>query len=439
MHSYRILSGLILALIVGSVAPATAQEPQWRILDNAPARPSGGRHDDVFFLDQSTGWVCNLVGEVWKTSDGGYSWTQQVGDSEAFRSIAFLDQQRGFVGSLFSVNLLFETSDGGDTWNKVENLPEPRPAGVCGMWPVDDQVIYACGKYSGPPVVIKSQDAGATWQSLDLAAYASTLVDCSFVSPDSGFVVGGIGNFPNSTQAVVLSTGDGGQTWQERWRGDVFGEWCWKIDFPTSQVGYVSLEKGSGTNRFLKSVDSGVTWSVEPYGVGSSFREQAIGFATPDLGWIGGSTANARQTTDGGVTWTPTTWGPQLNRVFMIREDLGFAVGEHVYRYSIDPFPTSVTSPPRSPITLEQNFPNPFNPSTVIPFYLDEDSHVRIVVYDPRGRHMATLVDDLRSFGEHRVVWDGRGELGGRAPSGVYYYRLEAGTFAEVRKMTLLK
>ncbi len=299
--------------------------------------------------------------------------------------------------------------------------------------------IYGCGRYSGPPIVLKSRDAGATWESLDLSAHVSTLVDCYFTSADSGFVVGGLGTFPNQTKAVVLSTGNGGQTWQKRWQGDVSGEWGWKIGFPTPQVGYVSLEKGAGANRFLKSTDGGVTWTVLAYGFGSTYREQAIGFATPELGWIGGSAANARQTTDGGLTWTLTTWGPQLNRVFMLRDDLGFAVGEHVYRYSADPFPTAVGQSVPPAIVLEQNFPNPFNPVTVIPFYLDQESHVRIVVYDPRGRHMATLLDDLRTFGEHRVVWDGRGEFGGRAPSGVYYYRLEAGAFAEVRKMTLLK
>lgn len=80
-----------------------------------------------------------------------------------------------------------------------------------------------------------------------------------------------------------------------------------------------------------------------------------------------------------------------------------------------------------------------FGGTTVIPFYLNEEGHVRIVVYNPRGRHMATLLDDLRAFGEHQVVWDGRDELGDQLPSGIYFYRLETGTFAEVRKMTLLK
>jgi photosystem II stability/assembly factor-like uncharacterized protein len=423
-------------LLFGS---AFAQQPQWRILENAPARPSGGRHDDVFFLDEFTGWVCNLTGELWKTEDGGYSWTQQVGQPEAFRSVSFLDHDRGFLGSVFSVNLLFETSDGGDTWTKVEGIPAPRPDGICSLWPVDDQRIYGCGKYSGPPIVIKSEDAGATWESLDLSAYASTLVDCYFVSPDSGFVVGGIGEFQNQTKGIVLSTGDGGDSWQVRWQGSVLEEWGWKIQFTTPDIGYVSLERGTGANRYLKSVDGGVSWSPQPYGSGFNFREQGIGFATPQLGWIGGSATNARETSDGGVTWTLTGWGPQLNRVFMLREDLGFAVGQHVYRYSVDPFPTS-TGPPSMPaVVLRQNEPNPFNPTTVIPFYLDEDSRVRIVVYDPRGRHMATLLDELRPFGEHRVVWDGRDELGGQLPSGVYYYRLEAGKFAEVRKMALLK
>ena len=115
-------------------------------------------------------------------------------------------------------------------------------------------------------------------------------------------------------------------------------------------------------------------------------------------------------------------------------------MGQYVWKYSRDPVPVSAPQEVSAALVrLHQNQPNPFNPRTVIPYYLGEDGHVRIVVYDPRGRHMATLVDDLRGFGEHRVVWDGRDRLGNEVASGIYFYRIESGSFSEVRKMTVIR
>lgn len=350
VRDHRLLSTLLWSFLCGyfllSSALVSAQTPQWRTLNFAP-NANGARHDGLWFVDDDTGWICNLQGEVWKTKDGGYSWTNQVQTLEAFRSIAFLDHQHGFLGSVFDVNLLFSTDDGGDSWKVVDNIPEPRPAGMCGLWAVNDSTVYGCGRYSGPPTVLKSDYAGATWESIDLSAQATTLIDCYFTSPDSGFVVGGIGAFPDSTRAEVLWTGDGGDTWQVNWQGQARGEWGWKISFPTPEIGYVSLETDANSlNRFLKTTDGGATWSVLSFGYGSNFLEQGIGFATPMLGWLGGGETEVRQTSNGGATWTSVDWGRRLDRVFMLRDDLGYAVGQAVYKYSSEAVPTAAQPSP---------------------------------------------------------------------------------------------
>ena len=88
---------------------------------------------------------------------------------------------------------------------------------------------------------------------------------------------------------------------------------------------------------------------------------------------------------------------------------------------------------------LQVNYPNPFNPETTIRFALPEASAVRVVVYDLMGRLVQTLVDTGMGAGTHTVRWDGRMANGGLAPSGVYFYRMDAGTFSQTRQMTLLK
>ncbi|MGB9774211.1 MAG: T9SS type A sorting domain-containing protein, partial [Bacteroidota bacterium] len=79
---------------------------------------------------------------------------------------------------------------------------------------------------------------------------------------------------------------------------------------------------------------------------------------------------------------------------------------------------------------LEQNYPNPFNPSTTISFDVPKQSHLRLAIYDVLGREVKTLVDEEKNPGRYSVTFDAS-----NLPSGVYLYRLEAGSFSEVRKM----
>lgn len=83
---------------------------------------------------------------------------------------------------------------------------------------------------------------------------------------------------------------------------------------------------------------------------------------------------------------------------------------------------------------LRQNYPNPFNPTTAISYQLMAMTHVSLDVFDVLGRKVATLVDDVRQPGVYTVRWDASS-----FPSGVYFYRLEAGNFQATRKLMLLK
>ena len=83
---------------------------------------------------------------------------------------------------------------------------------------------------------------------------------------------------------------------------------------------------------------------------------------------------------------------------------------------------------------LEQNYPNPFNPSTQIRFQLPVSSEVRLDVYDMTGRHVATLVNGQVSAGSHTITFDA-----GNLSSGVYMYRIQAGQYQEVRRLTVIK
>lgn len=101
------------------------------------------------------------------------------------------------------------------------------------------------------------------------------------------------------------------------------------------------------------------------------------------------------------------------------------------------PQPSPPPPAPRS--DLQQNEPNPFNPSTRIRFRLSRDEHVYLAIYDAAGRLVRTLLDRrMAAGGESSVLWNGTDRFNRRVRSGVYYYRIETPSFSETRKMTLL-
>ncbi|MBT8379041.1 MAG: T9SS type A sorting domain-containing protein [Ignavibacteria bacterium] len=83
---------------------------------------------------------------------------------------------------------------------------------------------------------------------------------------------------------------------------------------------------------------------------------------------------------------------------------------------------------------LLQNYPNPFNPTTKIEYQIPKLSFVTIKVYDVLGNEIATLVNNEKQAGSYEISWYSE-----NLPSGVYFYRLQAGNFIDTKKMILLK
>mgnify|MGYP000334554735 CR=1 FL=1 len=107
-----------------------------------------------------------------------------------------------------------------------------------------------------------------------------------------------------------------------------------------------------------------------------------------------------------------------------------FDLGEISLRYE---------APRRAAFALEQNHPNPFNPSTTIVYRLESGGPVRLRIFDAAGRLVRTLVEGDQAAGEHRVQWQGLDQAGRGVAAGAYYYRLESGGRSLVRRMVLLK
>ncbi len=218
----------------------------------------------------------------------------------------------------------------------------------------------------------------------------------------------------------------------------------WRYDYPeapgdtgvvgdllhhTSQVAYKTFSGAPGTNQALASV--GWTGSVNGYTLEIAIPKDSLpgGYNFLKAGSQVGfeiSCGNRGNTvpqksvlhwwTSNGLTWQ----NPQLFGQIMIVNSPGTAVHET----------------PVLPVyfSLEQNYPNPFNPATKITYSLARTEKVALSVYNVLGQRVAVLVNGQRSAGIHTVDFDGA-----RFSSGVYFYKLEAGSRMIVKKMLLLK
>lgn len=141
----------------------------------------------------------------------------------------------------------------------------------------------------------------------------------------------------------------GGSSWTKVFQSQrdpsISGEWGWKISFPTPLIGYVSVEYRSNPNsndaKVLKTTDGGKTWhELAVRGSKSNLGLQGIGFISPEVGWASGRGVTS-VTLDGGETWEQlvhlSSQNPNgqldgaMNRFFMVNDTLAYGVGSRLY------------------------------------------------------------------------------------------------------------
>jgi len=123
--------------------------------------------------------------------------------------------------------------------------------------------------------------------------------------------------------------------------------------------------------------------------------------------------------------------------------DRGLTSGSYSYRLKQVDFDGSFTNHMLSEtieigsvttFALEQNYPNPFNPATIINYQIPVEGQVSLKVYDMLGNEVATLVNEIKTAGEHQIEFNA-----GAISSGIYFYRLQSGNFIETKRMMLMK
>lgn len=93
-----------------------------------------------------------------------------------------------------------------------------------------------------------------------------------------------------------------------------------------------------------------------------------------------------------------------------------------------------------SELSLNENYPNPFNPNTKIKYSIPNSNHVTITIYNDIGQYVTTIVNEMKNSGDYEAIWDGKDDFGNNVSSGVYFYKLRVGeNYHSAKKMIKLK
>lgn len=377
--NYRVIVTNAYGSVTSAVAQLTVSPLPigWSQFGGSPG-PNNVRHDDIYFTDPTNGWASQDTW-IYRTTNGGITWTTNLTNGGAhFRSIGFATPLIGFAGNLgvgsydnavTDTNVLYATHDGGGTWSNVDGFAEAGMKGLCSIFVLDSQHIYGGGRVRGPAFVIKSTDGGNTWTTVNLTAMGvmNGIMDIYFKDQTNGWVVGMDTNSYTSPPYYgrIAKTTDGGNTWTTVITAPVANSYFWKMSWPSTNVGYVSLQQNGSYNTliFYKTVDGGNTWvsnGIPEVSVGLStngynFYLQGLGFVSTNEGWIGGAsslpsyTNSFLHTTDGGATWTSAGFNDTyfINRIRFLNPNLGFAAGGNLYVYNM---PLVITQQPQSQV-----------------------------------------------------------------------------------------
>ena len=418
----------------------------------------------VYFTNTNNGWIAGQNGLILHTTNGGSTWDPQVsGTNNDLWEVFFADSNNGWVVGLSGT--IIHTTDGGNTWNFQSS---GTSISLYSVYFIDSNNGWVVG--GQPSLNLHTSDGGSSW-ILQLNGYSTWLYAIFFVDTSNGWLSGNDGK--------ILHTTDGGNNWNEQISG--FNGYLESIYFTDLNNGWIVGQSGA----IIHTTDSGDTWESETSGTNHILYQ--VYFTDLCHGWAVGAdgtilrrrclvpveltsftaTTQARQVD---LKWTTATENNNLG--FNIErkqlesewETIGFKLGNGTtleqkeysfidditdinarlinyrlkqidydgsYEYSDE---VIVDNPAPVDYNLQQNYPNPFNPVTTISYGLPVKSEVELVIYNALGEGVIQLTNEEKEAGRYSVEFNAT-EL----TSGIYFYRLQAGSFVETKKMVLMK
>jgi photosystem II stability/assembly factor-like uncharacterized protein len=359
--------------------------------------------------NQKTDAIDFSKGAFFKSTDGGRSW-KQSGNVPAYCYYMtysdFINASTGMaIGSITDSLIpvqttIMKTTDGGESW--FNSLPSNIMREFKAIKLVNENIAFAAGLEYGDTtisgIVMRTTNGGTNWTVLrnDTINYTGIY----FINANTGFL-----SATDYNGGLILKTTDQGNSWTKAFSRDSLIMEDLNF-FNETGTGIAYGEKIIGENQYklfvLRTNDFGSSWSY-----------QSIDESSSDVTLIGSSMIDKYKYYITGGTL-------QEGKIYFTNN--GGSTQVHNVNTNANEY------------SLKQNFPNPFNPATLIKYSISVKGNVNIRVYNSIGKEIVELVNELKQQGEYEARFDGT-----NLPSGVYYYTLKTENFSETKKMILIK
>ncbi len=379
------------------------------------------------FVKYISGDLLTAIGdgyELFVSNDSGKTWTTRQLPSGLNDVIAFGDTTNCWIGD--DSSRIYHSTDLGLSWTfqNPQNVPAPPLYAISFM---NDSIGCAVG-FDG--FITASSNGGSTW-GIEPSVTSHNLYGVFVASRARTWAVGDSG--------TIITTSNGFNSWSSQ--TSPVNAALRSVSFSDTLDGYILGDNGI----ILKTTDGGKNWTLDQ---SPSSSLNAMKFVSASSGWVGGDGGKMFNTTNGGTSWSSQNSGISANILSLdfLNNYNGIAIGEGgIVLITRNGGLTAVRPPNGSlpaTLTLSQNFPNPFNPSTIIAFSVPQSlsrAHVEVSVYNALAQLVKKIFSDNLPAGNYTARWDGTDSRGTSVASGVYFCRVTAGAMVATRKMVLLK
>jgi photosystem II stability/assembly factor-like uncharacterized protein len=422
----------------------------------------------VQFVSATEGWISASNGNLLHTTNAGNTWNIVTpfpndtvnSSSDPAYSMSWVNQTHGWKINWFGTGfndahgaVLHLTTDGGISWTKKILSTAVGDAGFqIQFTDVLNGRALIYNFSNGNAQFLKTTDGGNNWTPFTGAGIFY------FVDMNNGWSYSGSGAQGANPPYIIYHTSNGGTNWDKQFSDSLPGSFN-TIQFTDLNHGWIV----GNSSKVLKTTNGGTTWTnVINTGIDPISESKCVFFLNANTGWIGTNDGNINDnpirevlhTTNGGASWTKQNiqntegifsiffwddnngWFTADNCVQNCNGPDSLIIWQGVVAHTTNGGVTGVEDSQYKPshFALFDNYPNPFNPSTIISYSIPSASNVKLIIYNALGQSVRVLENGFKNAGNYSITFSAT-EL----PSGIYFYKLEAGQLSQIKKMMLIK